>query len=252
MGSKGLIATDGTNVQRYDLPVIDYFEDINQNYFSQCFGQRFDTINQSWMLYPSVTVGDSTSDSILIYNFLENTWATYTIPLSCLGLYHVLSGKTWMQLTNTWESQQFGWDYYTDDILSPILLGGDQNGNVYQMDNGVSDNGAPIKANIVSTKWNPFIGLGQKVQFGYIDFYYEVTTVPTVVQLSFYTDNSETAATQRTFTMDGPTYATSWMKRIYINCMGEFLQMQIDPAQSSGFKIYGMVLWARPAGRLTP
>jgi hypothetical protein len=134
---------------------------------------------------------------------------------------------------------------------------GDLEGNIFQVDTGVSDyNPAtqgkdPIKATVTSAKWNPFVELGQKVQFGYIDFYYERND-NTSVDLFFYTDNSNTFAAKRILTFDAPTYATSYMKRVYINCMGEFIRMTIDPAQTSGFKILGMILWARPAGRITP
>ena len=341
MGSKGLIACDGVNVQRYDVSIIDQFEQINQKYFAQCFGIRFDTINQSWMLFPSIDTTGTTSDSVLVYNFLENTWSTYDMALSCLGLYQIDTGRTWASFTTTsWEDADFTWDTYVNSDLEPVLLGGDVNGNIFQMDSGVADvsptaiiaevidlgdgtdtysgiieypplnkytftatdgvetftdNGSgvltgdaggsgtinyatgawtlifnvavalgtsitasytalflnPIKASITSTKWNPFVGIGQKVQFGHIDFYYQKND-NSVLQLTFYTDNSTAVAAQRTLTLDGKTNSDYNMKRIYINCIGEFLRMTIDQDQTSGFKIIGMVLWARPAGRLTP
>ena len=47
------------------------------------------------------------------------------------------------------------------------------------------------------------------------------------------------------------TDAYNW-KRIYCNLMGEFIQIDFDPSEDSCFEILGFVLWARPAGRLTP
>lgn len=257
MGSKGLIACDGVNVQRYDTSVIDQFLDINQNRFGQCFGLRFDTLNQSWMLYPSASNDSTTSDKVLVYNFIENSWATYDLPLSCLGLYFVTSDKTWADfapggsLATTWDQAEFQWNSYLLQDLAPTLLGGGLTGIVYQMNDGDTDNGTAIEASITSARWNPYVGLGQKVQFGYIDFYYEIND-EAVLDLTFFIDNSSAPGATRTLTLDGPVNSDVAMKRIFINTMGEFLRLNIDSTSPANFKILGMVLWARPAGRLTP
>lgn len=264
IGNKGHIACDGVNVQRYDLPIIDQFSQINQTYFSQCFGQRFDTFNQSWILFPlesSQTTPPFTN--ALIYNFLENTWATFNlrIPMSCLGTYTVSADVTWNDFAvgtelgtryPNWASAEIPWDYFLDQDLEPDLLGGGSDGVVYLLYDGDSDNGLPFTCDITSTQWNPFVKEGQKVQFGYIDFYYEVNP-GSQVTLTFYTDNSDSPNATRTLTFDSSgRNQTKNMKRIYINAMGEFLQMNIANNTQDNFKIYGMTLWARPAGRMTP
>lgn len=273
MGSKGLCATDGVNVQRYDVGIIDQFIDISSKFFGQCFGTRFDTINQSWMLYPSEENSTNKSDKILIYNFLENTWAVYNLALSCLGLYLITTDVNWNYFAPggsnplNWDQAQFAWNSYLDNDLEPTLLGGGHTGVVYEMNFGATDNdtstttGTAIPFSITSNRWNPFIQTGEKVQFGYIDFYYDINP-NIIINISFFTDNSDSPNATRTLTLDGPPNSESAMKRIYINCVGEFLRMTLsnyvpnvneDPLKGNGtFKISGMVLWARPAGRLTP
>jgi hypothetical protein len=270
MGSKGLIACDGANVQRYDVSVIDQFLDIDQQYYGQCFGQRFDTTNQSWMLFPSVGSSSGLSDQVLIYNFLENTWAIYDIPLSCLGLFYVTHDVTWADFAPgqplgdefpNWQSAEFTWNSYLNQELAPNLLAGSLSGGyVYQMDTGTQDHpesndvGVNYEATISSSRWNPFTNLGQKVQFAYIDFYYSIDpqTPPATISLSFFTDNSTAPALNRTLTLDGPTNQTQNFKRIYINCIGQFLQMGMSSSDESNFQILGMVLWAKQSGRITP
>ena len=264
MGSKGLIACDGVNVQRYDDAVIDQFLDINQNRFAQCYALRFDTINQTWMLYPSASTDSSLSSKALIYNFIENTWATYDLSLSCLGLYYETSDATWVSFgpasanPTTWNQAEFAWNSYLLQDLAPILLAGSQTGGfVYQMNDGDSDHpvsnttAVAIDSSITSSRWNPFSQQGQKVQFGYIDFYYEINDECTL-DLTFFVDNSEAPATTRTLTLDGPVNSDVTWKRVYINVVGEFLRMNIKNNQTQGFKILGLVLWAAPSGRLTP
>jgi hypothetical protein len=200
------------------------------------------------------------SDSALIYNFLENSWATYTfsIPLTCLGIFYKVSGKTWAGYTQTWDTADVIWASYTNQKNSPILLGGDTTGHVWLMDDGnsVTDNGAPIVPTITTTRWNPLMEIGQKIQFGYIDIYYLIASTdplnPIQVTLNFYTDNSNNYAAQRTLTLDGPSSSEFTFKRIYLNLIGEFIKMEIDPDVDSFMQFLGFIVWVRPAGRLTP
>jgi len=353
IGKTGLIAYDGVNVQRYDLPIIDFYEtNVEAKYYGQAFSQRYDNLNQSWTLYiskdnnfPVIDAVAPGSDQALVYNFLENTWCTYSFatPLTCLGIYYSQSDKTWEELTIQWKEADFAWNsYYTQSNL-PILLAGDTTGRVWQMDDGATvadeqvdisqeiidvgdggtaysgttayssilpgtftatdgtesftsdssgvltgtlggsggivyetgaftlnfasavtlatnitanySSGTSIVPDIVSTRWNPIVTQGQKLQFGYIDIYYLIASFdednPISVTLNFYIDNSLTAAASRTLTLDGPTDSEYTFKRIYINLIGQFIQMEIDPNVNSLMQFNGFVLWVRPAGRLT-
>jgi hypothetical protein len=269
MGAKGLIACDGVNVQRYDISIIDQFLDIQQKSFAQCFAERYDSLNQTWHLYPSIPdqntfVGTTLSDSVLVYNFLEQSWSIFNISMSCLGIYHIVKDVTWSDFAAnlplgeqwpSWNVANFPWNYYLNVSFTPALLGGGQDGIVYEMDNGTTDNGNPIFADITSTRWNPFIKDGQKVQLGYIDFYYEAESnaAPAILEISFYVDNSEDEIVPPVFlTLDAPTPNTAQFKRVYINLTGQFFRMNIYSGSQATFVINGIVIWCRPAGRLTP
>lgn len=270
MGNKGLVASDGVNVQRYDLQIIDQFLDIQQKSFAQCYGFRYDNLNQGWMLYPSIedTITNTSvilSDSVLVYNFAENSWSIYELPMNCLGLYRVTKDATWADFASNkplgiqypdWAEAQVPWNFFLGESFTPTLLGGGQDGVVYEMDNGVTDNGASILTQITSTQWNPFIKDGQKVQFGYIDFYYEVLddVLPPIINLSFFVDNSNTASiADIILELDGnSTNNISNFKRVYVNLTGQFVRMTMESSSDANFKINGIILWCRPAGRLTP
>lgn len=271
VGNTGIIACDGENVQRYDTTIIDYYEDnFSQQYYGQAFSQRYDNLNQAWTLYvsddrdpvqfPLVGGVAPGSDSALIYNFAEHSWATYSfsIPLTCLGLFFKQGGKTWAEYTQSWESTQVIWGSFSNQKNSLILLAGDTSGNVWLMDdeNSQTDNGTPIVPDIVTTRWNPLMQQGQKIQFGYIDIYYLISSLdpsnPVQVTLNFYTDNSQDWAAQRTLTLDGPSNSEYTFKRIYLNLVGEFIKMEIDPNVNAFMQFLGFIIWVRPAGRLTP
>jgi len=268
IGSTGLIACDGVNVQRYDIPIIDYYENnFSIKYYAQTFAQRYDNLNQGWMLYvsnntPNPLVGGVApgSDSALIYNFVENSFATYkwSIPLTCLGLFYKQSGTQWQNLAQAWEDTDQTWNSYSDQSGSPILLAGDTTGHIWHMDDQsqVTDNGTPIIIDLVTTRWNPIMQMGQKVQFGWIDIYYRIVSVnpddSIGVSLIFYVDNSDDPALTLPLTLDGPVGSEFTFRRIYVNLIGEFFQMEIDPTENSFMQFVGFVIWAKPAGRLTP
>jgi hypothetical protein len=268
VGSLGLIACDGVNVQRYDTTIIDYYEtEMNEGYFGQTFGIRYDNLNQGWMLYvsngttnPIVGSGAPGSDSALIYNFAEQSWATYTfsVPMTCLGKFYSITGTTWAELPQSWDVTDTPWKSYSNQKLAPILLIGDVNGNVYWIDNedAVTDNGNPIIPEITTTRWNPVLQVGQKTQFPYIDVYYTVVSTdpsnPVQLTLSFYVDNSDTEAFTSTLTLDGPISSEFAFKRVYCNLIGEFIKLDIDPNVDAWFQILGFIIWAKPAGRMTP
>jgi hypothetical protein len=268
IGQTGLIACDGVNVQRYDVSIIDYYEtNFSEQYYSQAFSQRYENLSQGWTLYvsqenqfPLVDGVAPGSDKALIYNFLENTWATYSwsIPLTCLGIYYKQSGTTWAQLIQAWDDTDAAWNSYFTQKAAPILLAGDTSGHVYLMDDdtAVTDDGTSFEIDVKTTRWNPLVEMGQKVQFGYIDIYYYISSLdptdPIQVTLNFFVDNSTNFAATRTLTLDGPSNSEYAFKRIYLNLIGEFVQMQIDPNEDSDMQFLGFILWVRPAGRLTP
>lgn len=276
LGNTGFFATDGYNFQRIDMPIIDYYEtEMSQKYFNQDYALRYDNLNQTWMFFPSVTNDNDTkygapgSDKALIYNFLEDTYATYTnsFPMTCMGFFYVPEGTTWADLNipiqDWWKNTQPAWNSYSFQSSGRLLLGGDDKGNIYHLDNPDAEkdgengsNPTSFNVDIKTTRWNPFMQTGQKTQFGYIDIYYNIASVdpanPIQVTLNFYVDNSNKIADQRTLTFDGPKGSDYHWKRIYCNLTGEFIQIKIDPSEDAPFEILGFILWARPAGRLTP
>jgi hypothetical protein len=268
LGTTGFLDCDGVNVQRYDPPIIDYYESlISEQYMSQMYSQRYDNLSQTWMnyvsndtVYPIVGTGAPGSDSTLIYNHLENTWATYKwpFPVTCMGLYFKQTATTWSTLMQTWASTQVSWDSYFFQKGTPILLMGDVNGNIYQVDNAGnnSDNGNAINVDITGTRWNPIKQAGQKVQMPYLDFYYNKTSndydKATELTLNFYVDDSNLPAITLPLTLDGITSNLYSWKRIYPNIIGRFIQLEITGGADTAFQILGINLWVKPAGRFTP
>lgn len=291
MGAKGLIQCDGVGVERYDISVIDLFEQIHQTFFGQCFALKYDSLNVTWMLYPSVNSPTTTSDSILVYNFLESTWAIYqpnlgklansstTLnTLSCLGLAFTTDDYNWSDFAAgsgsdveglSWEKFPYSWNFNLDQDLAPTMLSGDQNGFVSITNDGPVDNFGPvgnfngIETIITTKRFNPFAQNGMKARFGYLDVYYEVNSA-VAITIKFIANNTSAPISTFLFNLDGNLGETWAWKRFYINCVSEFIQIEITSENQGSeddvptyntngvFKILGMILWAAPAGRITP
>lgn len=278
MGTKGLIACDGVNVDRYDKAIIDQYTDIDNDNFIQCNSARDDILNQAWMIYPSVerNVGNRFSDKAIIYNFLENNFATYRINLSTVGIEDTYQDITWASFAPgsgawteglTWAQANFNWNKFTAQNLSPQVFGGDQNGYVYIMNVTETDNGGHIDVEVRSKRWNPFIEKGERCRVGYIDFYYQKNADVTL-QIDIFANNSKAPNLTNYLTMDGPANDDYAWKRLYVNLQGEFIRIEIstpfipqgtiNPDQAADipnngtFQISGIILWAMAAGRLVP
>lgn len=290
LGSKGLIECDGVTTKRYDFEVIDLWEEINQDRFFMCFSQKFDSLNQTWMLYPSMETDSQTSDSVMVYNFLEETWAKF-VPnlgqlvqtpatpntLSVVGLGFTTKDLTWADFgaggryeDYTWAQFNEAWDANIEQNLSPLLLAGDQNGFVYELNVGPVDAAGPaqklpIPTSVTTKQFNPYVSEGMKARFGYLDVYYEVNA-EVQVAFNFYLNGSDKEIQTSVITLNStnPDMNTAW-KRIYINLTAQFIQWEITSLigytgnppvpiynTNGNFKILGQILHAAPAGRLTP
>lgn len=266
LGSKGLIYCDGNNVDRYDISIIDQFLDIEPKAFGQCFSQRFDSLNQTWTLFPSV--GDAaagnvqlTSTRVLVWNYLENTWSIYRLPLSCLGLGLTTTDLTWADFApgqpfsgagSTWQQWDEPWNSYQNIADQPALLGGDQLGFVYELNVRNTDNGKAIITNVQSKRMNPFISqTAMKASFGYLDVYYEVAP-QVILTFNFSLNNASDYQKSIDMQLTGANFNSFAWQRIYLSMVGEFLQINVTDNGLSYFKILGMILHAKPAGRLTP
>lgn len=250
MGTKGLISCDGNALERYDLKIIDQFEDVNQEDYKQCFAQRFDILNQAWMLYPAMNDNEPLSTKVLLWNYIEDSWAVFRMPLSVLGLGFGIKDATWASFSISWEEADFAWNSYLVQKEALRLVGGDFDGNVFQLNDGSTDNGNPITFSITTKKYNPFSQQGLKAAFGYLDIYY--TVVPDVVlTIDFFINNSTNTVITRTLSLTGTPGADFGWQRIFINVQAEFIQWIITDNALAGFRILGQILWASPAGRLT-
>lgn len=185
---RGLILSDGYSVQRMDNNLPDFtFNEIDNENFDICFSGFVDEDRDVYLIYPTQgqirppLVPAGSSDKILVINFEEDNFATYRIPLSCMGNFVVSSNVLWSDLTTTngfpnWDSlaQIYStWNSFPFSKGTPVAIGGGHKGEVWRLNNAESeDNPQRIRAMTVinddtlrvTTDWNNY-NIGDYIVF---------------------------------------------------------------------------------------
>lgn len=150
IGKPAIVASDGRNVYRKDELIPDFTDPervpqmtparfLDQTSIGQCYGERFDDFKEGWMCYTSdASTSDPASvqpaDSVLGFNYQDETYAVYTFPFSCLGFGTVLTTLVWGNDFREWGSISDTWGEYQIKNSGLLDLSGDQFGNVFQLD----------------------------------------------------------------------------------------------------------------------
>lgn len=196
IGRRGIIAVDGIEVRRIDDKIESFVtENIHADSFTQVFCFRDFNEKRWWTLYPSLE--STTSDGSLVYDDDSASWSLYNIDLNVLGSFE--SDQDWAYSDFT---GQYDWEYNHDEVgdktyqsffwqgKADQLIGGDTEGNVYQLDSGYADDGEDIDFTLKTVNWNPYEKEGIECQMGYVDFLVE-SHPWAIFEVFFYKDNDE-------------------------------------------------------------
>lgn len=193
----GWIGSDTNDVARIDMAIPDdsfSLESIDSNLSGMNHVHAIRDFYRQFAYWTFNPAGQTNSTQIYAFNYLDKTWAIFnpqtgtsgsSTPLNIrtFGYYHTTADSTWASFnssTDIWSN--FG---SADDIWSnfasgevinfPYVVGGDNNGNVYQMfeffDTPTTDNGTNFPFTIETKSFNPFIEKGKKARLAYVDLY---------------------------------------------------------------------------------
>jgi hypothetical protein len=248
LGPTGLIATDGFDVERLDEDRIpDIALDIDQENYDLCYAAVLEENRELWLLYPSI--GSDKSDRVLVLNYASNAWSIYDLSLHTIGYWdRAPTVLTLDEIDSTWDELEMTWDDRTVQAGYPITLGGTIDGKILQVNNGGSDLGAPIKFEVKSGQWNPFIEQGSRARLGKIDFLFSRDDAITV-DVDFFVDFNSTPYKTVQLQLDGPNEKV-W-KTIHVGQDGSTHQIRIrNEAVDQTVELHAIVPWFKPTGRM--
>lgn len=124
-----------------------FFSNLDTDYYSRTFTFINPYLNEVCIAYPSV--GNSTCNKLLVYNYIDKTVSFRDIP----NLNHATSGLLESTLTTTWSADSDPWGSdttvwnqpdFTPDSARVVWASNDQ--KIYLMDSSSSANGTQIQA----------------------------------------------------------------------------------------------------------
>ncbi len=163
-GSRGYVTTNQNGTERIDMQIPDQVFQVNlrDNGTERVTAQR-DYINEwVYITYP-VNIESEFDDSVLdIYkfpnqtlqfNYRDDSWAVFDECYTTYGIFRRQTGYTWATLgqteINTWKKWNTPWNAGSSTLLTPDIIGGNQQGFVIFRDEGTDEANSLVIQNIV-------------------------------------------------------------------------------------------------------
>lgn len=142
IGDYGIALTTQVSAQRIDLVIPDQVFDIsslnNGNRRVTCIRDyRNEFVYFSYP--PKERTNNIFNSSTLLYNYRDNTWATFDENFTHYGTYRASSNTTWATLNQrypTWSAWTDPWNFGSTGARYPHIIGGNQQGFVLIKDDG--------------------------------------------------------------------------------------------------------------------
>lgn len=132
IGTNGITACSGANVQRVDEKIPDYvFQFANEaEGVLRVHGIRDYKTEMVYWTYPAGNM-DALSpypNTILAYNYKNGSWSENDDCITCWGNFEQMDDKTWADMTIPWEECQFTWNSYIVAAKERLVIAGNQQG----------------------------------------------------------------------------------------------------------------------------
>lgn len=148
IGDKGIVECDSYKSERIDIKIPDYifyFSNLNNAPFRvhgiRDFVNRlaYWTIPQQSSYDPQIpTANQIFPNQRLVYNYENDSWATFNDSLTTLGNYQVQNGRTWINTHLRWIDCKFAW-VNSQPASFPSIVGGNQQGFIEYLDQATTN-----------------------------------------------------------------------------------------------------------------
>lgn len=256
LSKTNVIGTDGHRSYKIDLANPQFVPTWVQDSISYSFGRAWRDLHQAWISYVSASAsanadGNKYADSVLVLDTEDKNWATYSIPVHCMGVTDLEFDLTWNDVTDAWEDIDWSWDDAGIQSGSDVPLIGSQDGKVYRINNTIADDGSAIPFEALSVRMNPFTKKGKKARLGYIDFLVDVDADSSfTAELYINTDSTSYKSQLVSCTARDSSDDKVW-HRVGVNATGRFHRLKIiDETSGSRPRIHCIVPYFEEAGAL--
>ena len=155
VGTTSISMCDGVSVTRIDDKIPGYMSMVlKQSLATRRTCGIKDDLNQ--LVYMSIANQGSTDvnkfpDTILVYNYENGSWAKFDDCITAFGNFEQSIGKTWEESFQTWQEDTSTWNAATSLENFRTVIGGNQHGFVFKIDNSQVLNEAVLQVTNVTT-----------------------------------------------------------------------------------------------------
>lgn len=205
-GTKGLIESNGINVDRIDQ-LIPYtlFDVSNENNSPERVSGIRDYFNElAYWTFNSSEQSDSNTgvfpNTILVYDYVNQTWAYNDDSITALGYYLIQQNIAWENFSNSWEDSDLLWRDPSLQSRFRSIIAGNQQGFTFLTNAALNTNSPSQYITNISftnrvvtiTSIDHNLPSGSYVQFSSID---DSATIGTIMNGNIYQVNTLTANT---------------------------------------------------------
>lgn len=135
VGNRGIITSDGNNVNRIDLIIPDTVFGFQDTPGSppRVHGIRDFFRELVYWCYPDETTTNVYPNRMLVYNYRENSYSIFKDIYTCFGEYSPAQGLTWDSADIFWDQADFNWNASDESSIFPKTVAGTPTGFVMVM-----------------------------------------------------------------------------------------------------------------------
>ena len=154
VGNVGILTDDSVNVYRIDQVIPQVVFDIRNADHGpiRVQGIRDFTNELVYWTFPSSSIDRKFPNQVLVYNYINQTYAIFNDSFTCYGYYQKTTNNIWSsysQVQNTWGNSNFAWNSGVAQARYPDVAAGNQQGFVEQL-NQQTGNGISLAINAIT------------------------------------------------------------------------------------------------------
>lgn len=145
VGNYGITTDDSVNVSRIDERIPNTVFDFNNDNqgVKRVYGIRDYGEQLVYWTYPDSATNPIFPNKVLVYNYVNQTWAIFNDSFTCFGYYQRPSDLTWATLPYTsWAAWNQPWDTGQTQSRYPDVIAGNQQGFVEILNQDVDNDPA--------------------------------------------------------------------------------------------------------------
>ena len=168
-GNVGITTDDSINVVRIDLKIPQIIFNFNNdnNGVERIYGIRDFANELVYWSFPTSSLNPTFPNRVLVYNYINSTYATFVDSWTCYGYYQQTSDKIWSDLPYlSWDEWEESWDSGNLQSAYPDVVAGNQQGYVEVLNQGVGNDAALSITSISNANPSVFTVINHNLESG--------------------------------------------------------------------------------------